>query len=132
MLTPLANPFRKRRGAGGGPHRPPAPAPPVPLTLVAAACSEAPTLVLTFDRPIDVSGLVPGLLRVDNGLLGFSYVGYDTPTLTGPATVEVQLTGVEEYPGTGVRLTAAAGNGIVAVDDGGVWAGVVDLSLPYP
>ena len=102
----------------------------VPPVLVAAACSEAPTLTLTFDRPIDVAGLVPGLFRVDNGVLGFSYVGFLTPTRPDPRSVELQLTGVEEYPGTDVRLTADAGNGIVAVEGGAAWAGVADVSLP--
>ena len=30
------------------------------------------------------------------------------------------------------ELTVAADNGIVAVDDGGTWAGCTDLVLPYP
>jgi hypothetical protein len=29
-------------------------------------------------------------------------------------------------------MSAAADNGILAVDDAAAWAGVVDLSLPYP
>ena len=130
MLTPLAHPFRKRRGAGGRPHRPPVPVPPGPLTLVAASCSDSPVLTLTFDRPIDVSAMVPGLIRVDNGILTSSYVGWLTPTLADPRTVEVQLNGLGDYFGPDVLLTAAAGNGIVAADDGAAWAGCADLELP--
>ena len=46
--------------------------------------------------------------------------------------VRVLLSGTEEYAGPGVVLTAAAGNGIVAADGGVAWAGVADLSLPFP
>jgi hypothetical protein len=118
-------------------HRPGRAPPPVgapaavALTLVAAVCTEGPTLILTFDRPIDVSGLAAGLLRVDNGVLTFSYVGYATPTMVDPRTVEVLLNGIGDYYDPGVLLTAAAGNGIVAADDGGTWAGATDLSLPF-
>ena len=109
------------------PLTPPAAAP----VLVAASCTEAPTLILSFDRPVDVSGLVPGLLRVDNGLLTSSYVGYLTPTIIDPQTIEVPLSGIGDYYEPGVILTAAAGNGIVAADGGLAWAGVVDVELPF-
>ena len=119
------NPPRYRGRAAALP-----PAPPAPLTLVGASCTEAPTLILSFDRPIDVSGLVPGLLRVDNGLLMYSYVGYDTPVQLDPNTVEVPLSGIGDYDGPGVILTAAAGNGIVAADGGAAWAGCAGVELP--
>jgi len=31
-----------------------------------------------------------------------------------------------------VRLSAGAANGIVAVDDGGTWAGTTNTELPFP
>ena len=34
--------------------------------------------------------------------------------------------------GSDTTLTATAGNGIVAVNDGGHWAGVSGLVLPFP
>jgi hypothetical protein len=34
--------------------------------------------------------------------------------------------------GPGTELTATSATGIVAVDDGGTWAGVSDLSMPFP
>ena len=121
-------PLPARRPRKSGPPTPPIAAP----VLVAASCTEGPTLILSFDRPVDVAGLVPGLLRVDNGLLMYRYVGYQTPAVLDPQTIEVPLTGVEDYAGPGVTLTAAAGNGIVAADGGLAWAGVGDLELPFP
>ena len=44
----------------------------------------------------------------------------------------MSLVEVGPYAGFGHRLTASAATGIVAVDDGGTWAGIVDQSLPYP
>jgi hypothetical protein len=69
---------------------------------------------------------------VDDAVLGFTYVGYDAAIVVGPTTVQILLSGIEEYAGPGVILTAAAGNGIVAADGGLAWAGVTDLSLPFP
>jgi hypothetical protein len=41
------------------------------------------------------------------------------------------MTGVEEYAGPGIVLSAAAGNGIRSADGGLAWAGIEDLSLPF-
>jgi hypothetical protein len=71
-------------------------------------------------------------IRVDNGLLMFSYVGWQTPVPLDPTTVQVLLEGTTDYDGPGVILTAAAANGIVAADGGAAWAGVTDLPLPLP
>jgi hypothetical protein len=104
---------------------------PVALTLVAATWEESPSVTLVFDRPVDVSGIDVTLVRVDIASLGFTYVGFQTPVVVTPTTVQILLTGVAEYAGPGVILNAAAGNGVVAADDGGTWAGVADLALPF-
>ena len=120
------------------PRKPPRyrPRPAAPrLTLVAAVCDESPQLTLTFDRPVDVAGIDVTRFRVDDGLLGFTYVGYDAPIVLGPTTVRILLTGTQEYAGAGVILTAPANTGIVAAgggDGGAAWPGVTGLALPFP
>ncbi len=59
--------------------------------------------------------------------------GFATPTVIGGETVQVpmQNTGATA-PGAGVLLNASGSTGIVAVDDGGTWAGVTDQTLPFP
>ena len=103
-----------------------------PFTLVSAVCDESPSLTLVFDRPIDVSAIDVSLFRVDDAVLGFTYVGHDAAIVVSPTTVQILLSGIEEYAGPGVILTAAAGNGIVAADGGAAWAGVAGLALPFP
>jgi hypothetical protein len=99
---------------------------------VSAVCDDAPALTLAIDRPVDVSAMDVSLIRVDNGVLGFSYVGYETPVRVGPTIVQILLTGVDDYTGPGMILTAGAGNGIVPADGhGAAWAGVSGLLLPY-
>jgi hypothetical protein len=134
QMPPAALNFQPRkpnryrpRPADPSPTPPPAPAP----TLVAATCDESPSLTLTFDRPINVSAIDVARFRVDDGPLGFTYVGYDAPIVVNPTTVQILLTGTEEYTGPGVILTAAAGNGIAAAEGGAAWAGVANLALPF-
>ena len=135
------------------PRKPPRyrPRPAAPrLTLVSAACDESPSLTLVFDRPVDVSAINVSLFRVDDGALGFTYVGYDAPIVVddgalgftyvgydapivvSPTTVQILLTGVGEYAGAGVTLTAPANTGLVAADGGAAWPGVTGLALPFP
>ena len=117
------------------PRKPPRyrPRPAAPrLALVSAACDESPSLTLVFDRPVDVSAINVSLFRVDDGPLGFTYVGYETPVVVSPTTVRILLTGVGEYAGAGVTLTAPANTGLVAADGGAAWPGVTGLALPFP
>jgi hypothetical protein len=62
---------------------------------------------------------------------GWRYVGTGVASLPGPASVVIALAedGSAEGP---TALTATAATGIVAADDGGTWAGVGGLELPYP
>jgi len=131
MLLPFTLPNRKHRGRrrSAGDDGPPPPGAP---TLVTAVCDESPSLTLVFDRPVDVSAIDVASFRVDIGVLGFTYVGFDAPIIVNPTTVQILLSGIEEYAGPGVILTAAAGNGIVASDGGIAWAGVAGLALPFP
>jgi hypothetical protein len=130
MLLPQTPTFRKHRGGFRLP--PGGRGPAVALTLVAATWEESPSVTLVFDRPIDVSAMDVALVRVDIAPLGFTYLGYQAPILVNPTTVQILLSGIEEYAGPGVILSAPADTGIVASDDGGTWAGVADLPLPFP
>ena len=110
----------------------PAPAPPVALTLIAAEYDTGTTIELTFDRAVDIAGIVVGDVSVNEGPESIRYVGSGAATLVTPTKVVI---GLVEDGGQGapfITLTAGAGNGIVAVDDGGAWAGVTNLVLPFP
>lgn len=125
LLFPAAN-FRKPRAK-------PTATPPAPLVLVSASFDpDGPEVYLTFDRAIDISGLVVAQFAVADGPDGHTLIGAFTPLLVAPNEVQVlmQITGAAS--GDGVLLTASAANGIVAVDDGGTWAGVSDLAMPWP
>ena len=132
MLLFPPSPFRKRRGQSK--RTPPAPPPPATLVLVEAAYDEvAQTIRLTFDRAIDIAGLDGAQIVLDDGAItGTRFEAVGAASLDGPAAVVVGLLelGPSEDPGT--LLSAGAGTGIVAVDDGGAWAGVTDVALPYP
>lgn len=104
----------------------------VPLTLVSAAFDDGPNVTLAFDRAIDVTALDGAAVVVDDPVVtGVLYEATGGPVLLDPATVRITLNAIGDPSGTDVRLTAGAGNGIVAVDDGGAWAGAINLLLPF-
>ena len=128
--TPLI--YRKRPARAGRPRQ--FGPPPAALTLVEASFDEGgQTVRLSFDRAIDIDGLVGAQITVDAGnVTGTIYEALGPATLDGPSAVVIGLLeiGPSESPDT--LLSAGAGNGIVAIDDGGAWAGVSELVLPYP
>jgi hypothetical protein len=63
---------------------------------------------------------------------GQRYDAAGPATLFTPQTVQVPLVSGVLYFGAGTRLSAPATTGIVAADDGGAWAGVSNLVLPFP
>jgi len=107
--------------------------PPAALVLVAAAFNaDEFYLTLTFDRAIDIAGIDVGQFHVFDGVFNFrSYVGDGTATLQGPAIVRVNVTELGATGAGVVAMSAGAENGIVASDDGGTWAGVENLTLPF-
>lgn len=128
MLMIPVNEYRKRSGR----TKQGAPPAPVALVLVAAEYEQPVSVTLTFDRDIDITSLVAAEVSVDDGLESIAYVGVGTGTLLTPRKVVIALV---EDGGQGsplVTLTALANTGIVAVDDGGTWAGVNALELPWP
>jgi hypothetical protein len=132
MLIIPATKFRNRRGRIKPRKTEIAPA--QELILESAAFdNDSVTLTLTFDRAIDIAGIVGGDIIVnDADITGNLYEATGPATMLSPTTVRIELNGVSEATGTGVRLSAGAANGIVAVDDGGTWAGITDEPLPFP
>jgi hypothetical protein len=129
MVT-FVPPKKVQRRAGKA--RPVFPAPPA-LTLVAAAYQPGEWVRLTFDRAVDVASADTAAVRVDDGAVaGWLFRGDGPAALVGPRTVQVGLAILDRPAGSGTRLSAGAGTGIVAADDGGAWPGVTDLSLPFP
>ena len=127
-ITPAKRRRRRRRRAvvSSSP-------PPLALTLVSASFSAVTTLLrLTFNKPVDVSGIFPGNLIVDDGEGDIQWEGQGPVTFVNPSTIDVGMFEVQAqaYPDT--RLNAAAPTGIVAADGGEAWAGVAGLLLPFP
>jgi hypothetical protein len=111
--------------------------PPAALTLVAASYDEVNlVLLLTFDRPVNISGFVGTAVMVGDPT--YNHTAYDgtaaPPLLDGPAVVRVFLAATGPYFNTEVDLIATGASGIVAVDDGGTWPGTGGgiVFLPYP
>jgi hypothetical protein len=132
MSTPLyypsTPPVRRKRKAHAGATTPAA------LTLTAAAFdNDSVTLTLTIDRAIDIEGIVVGGdILVDDGAITASLYQANGATLVGPTSVTFELTGIGDSTQSTTTLTATGGTGIVAEDNGGTWAGVTDLELPFP
>jgi hypothetical protein len=130
IIVPLI-PFRRRRKPGGATQ-----APPAALVLVAASYDEIEgLLLLTFDRAVSVDGFVGGAaIVVRDG--AFNLTAYqaaaDGASVEAPDQVLIVLTPTGAASGGDVEMTATAASGIVAVDDGGTWAGVTGLLLPFP
>ena len=131
MLFPTP-PLRKRSGRIKS--KPNAARPAVPVVLTAAVYdSDELLLVLTFDRAVDVSGIVGAAILVDDQQHNdATFAATGAVEQVSEAVVQIGLELVGDSTGVGVHLDAAAGNGIVAVNDGGTWAGASDLVLPFP
>jgi hypothetical protein len=131
MLSPTPPKYRKHHVL---PKRTPPTPTPAALTLLEAVYlnDDGPYVRLKFDRAIDLSGLDGAQIDVKDGIdLGVEFLATGTATLLDPQTVRIDLVTVGDYSGDDL-LTASASNGIVAVDDGGTWAGVTNLGLPWP
>ncbi len=127
---PLIHRNRKRTGRKPRPTTPT----PVALVLIAATYQEATWVRLTFDRPIDIAGLVGSAIVVDDANLSATrWQGTAAATMVTAVTVQIELTEFDPLVGgSGILLDATGGSGIVAVDDGGAWGGVSDVELPFP
>lgn len=130
MLTPVPTKRKHRRPVVKPIEPEPAPA---ALVLVAASFDpDGPEVYLTFDRAIDISALVVAQFALADGPDGGQFVGFNAPSLVGPNEVQVLMNRTGDYSGADQLLTVGSTNGIIAVDDGGMWGGVTDLVLPVP
>src|SRR3954469_4962633 len=131
MLISPPKPFgSRRRFVRLGPP----PTPPVALALVSAQYHEEQEWVrLGFDRAIDIAALDPAQVVVDDDdFTGNRLAGVAGATLVNPTTVQVPLDRIGSASESNVHLIASATSGIVAVNDGGTWAGASDVALPFP
>src|SRR5688500_7212522 len=133
LLFPIAR-FRKRRGKTR--RVPPAPPPPAALTLVSAVLEsfeDDPRVRLTFGRAIDLTGFDPAMIFVEDPVgSAFAFVGAGVFDVPDAQSVVVALAVDGLATGAVTVLTASPDTGIVADDDGGTWAGVTALPLPFP
>jgi hypothetical protein len=101
--------------------------------LVSANYDETvPILSLVFDREIDASGFVASQVVVHDGSINMGvYGGVGPAIIEAPSRFSVALTRLADAPLAPTTLSATALTGLVAVDDGGTWAGVSDVGLPF-
>ena len=110
-------------------------APPAALTLTAASAAisdDSASVTLQFDRAIDVSSMDVTAIEVGTISTAQLYQGTDAPIVVNSRTVTVNLVAIDSYEETNVKLFASDASGIVAVNDGGMWAGTGGLNLPFP
>src|SRR5262245_44583444 len=110
------------------------PATPAALTLVAATWdTEAGVLSMQFDRDISIAGINPDAIRLKDGITTMMILVPAPPlTVVGGDTFEMSVGDGEPFTDPVVLLNVAADNGIVAVNDGGLFAGCTDLPVPFP
>jgi hypothetical protein len=132
MLMPTP-PLRKSHRAAKNPAMAAPPPPPLALVLVSAMIDpDGPIRYLTFDRAVDLSGVDSAAFEVKDGDNDSDFIGVGAPGQNDPTQCNVPMESAGPYSGTGVTATVGPGNGIVAADDGGLWAGAVGLVLPWP
>jgi len=103
------------------------------LVLVAAVYDQAVAIQLTFDRAIDVAGLVASQIIVDDGEFeGHRYQATGEVDLFNPETAYLYMQSIGPATGDETFLDAGPGTGIVALSNGGAWAGASHLLLPFP
>jgi len=100
--------------------------------LSASYDNVALTLTLSFDRAIDISGFQGGAIEVDDGTFNMElYTGDKGAVLLDDQTMQCPIYQQTDSSDPGVTLSVGGGNGIVAVDGSGEWAGCSELSLPF-
>jgi hypothetical protein len=89
-------------------------------------------LTLVFDRAVSTAGMVGTQITVRDG--GLNERSCTTRRAGDAARCVTVRSSSSSGPGsvTTSKLTATRATGIVAVGDGGTWAGVTNLVLPWP
>ena len=121
------------RWAGASAAAVPTPPPPQTLVLMSAYYDENEAiLTLAFDRAVDASGLAAAQITVTDGSFNsHTYAGSGPAAIVSPTTIQITLAITGAAAAGPVTMDASAASGIVAVDDGGTWAGVSELGLPF-
>jgi hypothetical protein len=112
------------------------------IVLAAPPDPNAPVLVsaefvlgfavdFSFDRALNVTGIVPSAFILDDQTSGNRWRG------TGASMIffenfRMNMEIIGPAQGTGLRLSVSAGNGVLSQVDGTPWPGVANLELPYP
>ena len=134
-MKSLPQPFKTaRRRVHRKRHSVMTPAPPAALTLASATYDiETESVILSFDRAVDASAYDPAAITVQDGEFAAGlFVGSGPAEVVNPTTIQVFLEQIGSPTVPDVELSATALTGIVATDDGGTWAGVTNLVLPFP
>jgi hypothetical protein len=131
LIIPPPKPVKKQPKI-----RPPTvvPAPPgLPLMLQEGTYfPDTGILQLFFHRAVDLSGFNGAAFLFKDGVTHFlTYTANGSTVEPDGNGFNVGLTAGGAYTGGDTLLTVSALSGIKAVDDGGTWAGVVDLELPF-
>ena len=130
-IPPAIVPTKRRTRRVRRPDRAATPTP--TLTLTAASYQSGTSVTLTFDRAVDADGLNGTQIVVsDVSGTGDRYVATGTKIQLDPQTLMLGLVVSGSPTQQGVVMNATADTGIVAADDGGTWAGVTNLPLPFP
>jgi hypothetical protein len=106
----------------------------VALNLVAATYDvDTQSVMLGFDRAVDVSAFDPAEITLQDGIYtAGSFIGSGPASVINATTIQVFLEQIGSPTVSDVELSATALTGIVATDDGGTWAGVTNVVLPFP
>ena len=108
------------------------PPPPGAPVLTEATYQASTWVELTFDRAIDIAGIVVNQINVSDGAItGQIWQGTGTATLIGANAVRVNLAQLVGTSGP-TQLYAAAACNIVNAGDATPWAGANGVALPYP
>jgi hypothetical protein len=110
------------------------PVPGAPLNLVSAQYQVDPDLVLlmVFDRAVDISAFNGAAIELDDGAVNGQVYSGASASAVDEVTVQVTLAAQGPESNPGIYLYGTGGSGIVAVDDGGTWVGVIGLALEIP
>lgn len=109
-----------------------APPPVEPLTLVSATYQpEGPSVTLGFDQAIDLAAFVPSAVEVNDPSVNVAFYAGASVLASTANSVTVTLSYLDAPFGEDVMMSAGAGNGIVAVNGGEEWDGVMNLVLPF-
>ncbi len=96
-----------------------------PVLVSAAFDFDGPSITLTFDRDIVITGYDGAQLSVlDGEHTHMTYLGTDGTDQTAANQVLIYLNDAGAFAGSATTLNATPGNGIRALSDNAPWAGV--------